>query len=50
MQYTTAQMKLQNASEVQAPDANNNVTDGSKEAQCCHCGWRGSHAPNCPFR
>ncbi|KZV71025.1 hypothetical protein PENSPDRAFT_651056 [Peniophora sp. CONT] len=18
--------------------------------QCCHCGWRGSHAPNCPFR
>ncbi|KAI6030014.1 hypothetical protein EDC04DRAFT_2572637, partial [Pisolithus marmoratus] len=18
--------------------------------QCCHCGWRGSHAPQCPFR
>ncbi|KAL4070255.1 hypothetical protein J3A83DRAFT_4241505 [Scleroderma citrinum] len=18
--------------------------------QCCHCGWRGSHSPNCPFR
>ena len=18
--------------------------------QCCHCGWRGDHAPNCPFR
>lgn len=18
--------------------------------QCCHCGWRGSHAPNCPFK
>ncbi|KAH8106727.1 hypothetical protein BXZ70DRAFT_903580 [Cristinia sonorae] len=17
--------------------------------QCCHCGWRGDHAPNCPF-
>ncbi|KDR85918.1 hypothetical protein GALMADRAFT_393053 [Galerina marginata CBS 339.88] len=17
--------------------------------QCCHCGWRGSHSPNCPF-
>lgn len=17
--------------------------------QCCHCGWRGKHAPNCPF-
>ncbi|EIN14340.1 hypothetical protein PUNSTDRAFT_57751, partial [Punctularia strigosozonata HHB-11173 SS5] len=18
--------------------------------QCCHCGWRGSHAPTCPFK
>ncbi|KAK7453423.1 hypothetical protein VKT23_011690 [Stygiomarasmius scandens] len=18
--------------------------------QCCHCGWRGAHAPNCPFK
>ncbi|KAF8167218.1 hypothetical protein B0H34DRAFT_680875 [Crassisporium funariophilum] len=18
--------------------------------QCCHCGWRGSHSPNCPFK
>ena len=18
--------------------------------QCCHCGWRGDHAPDCPFR
>ncbi|EIM92420.1 uncharacterized protein STEHIDRAFT_143789 [Stereum hirsutum FP-91666 SS1] len=18
--------------------------------QCCHCGWRGSHSPTCPFR
>ncbi|KAG9309070.1 hypothetical protein JVU11DRAFT_10952 [Chiua virens] len=18
--------------------------------QCCHCGWRGAHAPSCPFR
>ncbi|KAI6159341.1 hypothetical protein EDD17DRAFT_1486826, partial [Pisolithus thermaeus] len=18
--------------------------------QCCHCGWRGAHAPHCPFR
>ncbi|KAG1871587.1 hypothetical protein F4604DRAFT_1768861 [Suillus subluteus] len=18
--------------------------------QCCHCGWRGSHSPSCPFR
>ncbi|THH27865.1 hypothetical protein EUX98_g6322 [Antrodiella citrinella] len=17
--------------------------------QCCHCGWRGDHDPNCPF-
>ncbi|KAH9982306.1 hypothetical protein BGW80DRAFT_1151648, partial [Lactifluus volemus] len=17
--------------------------------QCCHCGYRGSHSPNCPF-
>ncbi|KZT30977.1 hypothetical protein NEOLEDRAFT_1054402 [Neolentinus lepideus HHB14362 ss-1] len=18
--------------------------------QCCHCGWRGGHSPNCPFK
>ncbi|KAI5835184.1 hypothetical protein K523DRAFT_228843, partial [Schizophyllum commune Tattone D] len=18
--------------------------------QCCHCGWRGAHAPDCPFK
>ncbi|KAH9932087.1 uncharacterized protein BXZ73DRAFT_101464 [Epithele typhae] len=18
--------------------------------QCCHCGWRGAHAPTCPFK
>ncbi|TFK21276.1 hypothetical protein FA15DRAFT_672714 [Coprinopsis marcescibilis] len=18
--------------------------------QCCHCGWRGSHSPDCPFK
>ncbi|KIM35607.1 hypothetical protein M413DRAFT_79204, partial [Hebeloma cylindrosporum] len=18
--------------------------------QCCHCGWRGAHSPNCPFK
>ncbi|KAI0830897.1 hypothetical protein BC628DRAFT_1356106 [Trametes gibbosa] len=18
--------------------------------QCCHCGWRGAHAPSCPFK
>ncbi|KAI9454902.1 hypothetical protein BJY52DRAFT_1122446 [Lactarius psammicola] len=17
--------------------------------QCCHCGWRGTHSPTCPF-
>ncbi|EKM49575.1 uncharacterized protein PHACADRAFT_265118 [Phanerochaete carnosa HHB-10118-sp] len=22
----------------------------SGQPQCCHCGWRGSHAPNCPFK
>ncbi|KAI0082736.1 hypothetical protein K474DRAFT_1585337 [Panus rudis PR-1116 ss-1] len=20
------------------------------QPQCCHCGYRGSHAPNCPFK
>ncbi|KAK0209333.1 hypothetical protein DFS33DRAFT_1309372 [Desarmillaria ectypa] len=20
------------------------------EPQCCHCGWRGAHAPGCPFK
>ncbi|KIY45563.1 hypothetical protein FISHEDRAFT_49051 [Fistulina hepatica ATCC 64428] len=24
------------------------VNDSSP--QCCHCGWRGEHAPDCPFR
>jgi hypothetical protein len=23
---------------------------GTGAPQCCHCGYRGSHAPNCPFR
>ncbi|CAL1716219.1 unnamed protein product [Somion occarium] len=23
---------------------------GNGGPQCCHCGWRGSHAPNCPFK
>ncbi|TRM58425.1 hypothetical protein BD626DRAFT_404727, partial [Schizophyllum amplum] len=18
--------------------------------QCCHCGWRGAHSPDCPFK
>ncbi|KAG7439374.1 uncharacterized protein BT62DRAFT_1081639 [Guyanagaster necrorhizus] len=22
---------------------------GASEPQCCHCGWRGAHAPGCPF-
>ncbi|KAK0207265.1 hypothetical protein IW262DRAFT_1420648 [Armillaria fumosa] len=22
---------------------------GVSEPQCCHCGWRGAHAPGCPF-
>ncbi|KAI0784200.1 hypothetical protein C8Q75DRAFT_400166 [Abortiporus biennis] len=26
-------------------------TTGEESApQCCHCGWRGGHAPTCPFR
>ncbi|PBK80036.1 hypothetical protein ARMGADRAFT_94120 [Armillaria gallica] len=23
---------------------------GISEPQCCHCGWRGAHAPGCPFK
>ncbi|PBL04107.1 hypothetical protein ARMGADRAFT_43255 [Armillaria gallica] len=23
---------------------------GGSSPQCCHCGWRGAHAPNCPFK
>ncbi|KAK0193466.1 hypothetical protein F5146DRAFT_926994 [Armillaria mellea] len=23
---------------------------GGSAPQCCHCGWRGAHAPNCPFK
>ena len=22
----------------------------NSQPQCCHCGWRGAHAPTCPFR
>ncbi|KAF9235380.1 hypothetical protein BU15DRAFT_51444 [Melanogaster broomeanus] len=31
-----------------ADDTNNFVNCSAP--QCCHCGWRGSHAPTCPFR
>lgn len=24
--------------------------DSMTAPQCCHCGWRGSHAPTCPFK
>ncbi|KAK0467580.1 hypothetical protein IW261DRAFT_1518906 [Armillaria novae-zelandiae] len=23
---------------------------GVSVPQCCHCGWRGAHAPGCPFK
>ncbi|PBK65370.1 hypothetical protein ARMSODRAFT_892030 [Armillaria solidipes] len=26
-----------------------NTSRGVSEPQCCHCGWRGAHAPGCPF-
>ncbi|KAK0209337.1 hypothetical protein DFS33DRAFT_1309394 [Desarmillaria ectypa] len=25
-------------------------TRRTSEPQCCHCGWRGAHAPGCPFK
>ncbi|KAF8838692.1 hypothetical protein BDN67DRAFT_971169 [Paxillus ammoniavirescens] len=31
-----------------ADDADNFVN--ANAPQCCHCGWRGSHSPSCPFR
>ncbi|KAF7291328.1 hypothetical protein MIND_01277300 [Mycena indigotica] len=24
--------------------------NASRGPQCCHCGWRGDHANNCPFK
>ncbi|OSX67190.1 hypothetical protein POSPLADRAFT_1122466, partial [Postia placenta MAD-698-R-SB12] len=30
--------------EAQATPCNQNLP------QCCHCGWRGDHAPTCPFK
>ncbi|CAL1704904.1 unnamed protein product [Somion occarium] len=39
----------------QRPDSESDMSratiDMSNSApQCCHCGYRGAHAPNCPFR
>ncbi|PCH34278.1 hypothetical protein WOLCODRAFT_22572 [Wolfiporia cocos MD-104 SS10] len=31
-------------SEAHATPVNHNLP------QCCHCGWRGDHAPTCPFK
>ncbi|KAJ3718835.1 hypothetical protein C8R42DRAFT_674543 [Lentinula raphanica] len=31
-------------------DAKNVPNNYSRPPQCGHCGWRGDHAPNCPFR
>ncbi|KAI9066447.1 hypothetical protein FKP32DRAFT_1589515 [Trametes sanguinea] len=25
-------------------------TLAASSPQCCHCGWRGAHAPTCPFK
>ncbi|KAI0050587.1 hypothetical protein FA95DRAFT_1486911 [Auriscalpium vulgare] len=30
--------------------AGEGVPVNASAPQCCHCGWRGSHSPNCPFR
>ncbi|KAF9218552.1 hypothetical protein BS17DRAFT_720366 [Gyrodon lividus] len=27
-----------------------NIFVNANAPQCCHCGWRGSHSPSCPFR
>ncbi|KIJ66573.1 hypothetical protein HYDPIDRAFT_129558 [Hydnomerulius pinastri MD-312] len=27
-----------------------NIFVNGNAPQCCHCGWRGSHSPSCPFR
>lgn len=37
------------------PITNLHVSDMSSSVnhnapQCCHCGWRGAHAPTCPFK
>ncbi|KAG7442606.1 uncharacterized protein BT62DRAFT_905345 [Guyanagaster necrorhizus] len=34
------------------PEAGKPVACDSRhsEPQCCHCGWRGAHAPGCPFK
>ncbi|KAA1471465.1 hypothetical protein DENSPDRAFT_776601 [Dentipellis sp. KUC8613] len=31
-------------------DADEHPCIDASSPQCCHCGWRGSHSPNCPFR
>ncbi|KAI0305054.1 hypothetical protein BC826DRAFT_902055 [Russula brevipes] len=34
----------------QGPDNNEGSCVNHSAPQCCHCGYRGCHSPNCPFR
>ncbi|KIK97717.1 hypothetical protein PAXRUDRAFT_135711 [Paxillus rubicundulus Ve08.2h10] len=31
-------------------DCDADIFVNANAPQCCHCGWRGSHSPSCPFR
>ncbi|EKM55379.1 uncharacterized protein PHACADRAFT_255967 [Phanerochaete carnosa HHB-10118-sp] len=44
---TTAPFNAARATNCQVPVDNGGSGQGP---QCCHCGWRGKHAPTCPFK
>ncbi|KAI0784222.1 hypothetical protein C8Q75DRAFT_736356 [Abortiporus biennis] len=42
---------IQTRNEVESNTGNDYDQLVNKSApQCCHCGWRGAHAPTCPFK
>ncbi|XP_006453874.1 hypothetical protein AGABI2DRAFT_63000 [Agaricus bisporus var. bisporus H97] len=51
VQATDSQCKLSTSS-ISHSDATFSgcPVDSESSPQCCHCGWRGTHAPDCPFR
>ncbi|KIJ97040.1 hypothetical protein K443DRAFT_681826 [Laccaria amethystina LaAM-08-1] len=54
--FTTATIvcaSLEHSSPTTTPthkESDSNTCVNHSSPQCCHCGWRGSHAANCPFR
>ncbi|KAJ7082014.1 hypothetical protein B0H15DRAFT_853160 [Mycena belliarum] len=50
MQPTTQQTTVCARARATGSATNTLYASASRGPQCCHCGWRGEHAPNCPFK